>query len=63
MFRTEKRFIIQRPLTRSDNQSSTLIVLAASRRRDVVYYYYYYYYFLWLCSIARAMASSLHEVS
>jgi hypothetical protein len=22
------------------------------------YYYYYYYYFLWLCSPARAMASS-----
>jgi hypothetical protein len=26
-------------------------------------YYYYYYYFLWLCSPARAMASSSHEVS
>jgi hypothetical protein len=24
---------------------------------------YYYYYFLWLCSPARAMASSSHEVS
>jgi hypothetical protein len=27
------------------------------------YYYYYYYYFLWLCSPARAMASSFHEVT
>jgi hypothetical protein len=25
-------------------------------------YYYYYYYFLWLCSPARAVATSFYEV-
>jgi hypothetical protein len=40
------------------NVSPTLHPLIYRHPIAYYYYYYYYYYFLWLCSPARAMASS-----